>query len=52
MKFIFENKPERKTWVLIPTAILYLKGAELEYNSVDLTFTWLCFGFTVRFESI
>ena len=51
MSFIFECKYKNKTWVLLPTAILFLKGAETTYDGIDFTFAWLCFGLTFRFEN-
>ena len=41
------DKAERKIWVIVPTVILFQHGSEGNYT--DLTFTWICFGISLRF---
>ena len=47
MRVIVEFKPKRKVWVFIPTVILFAYGSEGKYT--DLTLSWICFGFSLRF---
>ena len=49
MKFIFEFTPKRGIWVLIPTAVWFMRGADVD-DATDITLAWLCFGATVRIK--
>lgn len=46
-EIIFECLPNRKFWVILPTVIFFEQD---ENNDIDLTFGWLCFGITLRWN--
>jgi len=50
IKFLPEFLPKRNIWVIIPTIIYFGKGTlDEDDKATDLTFSWLCFGLTLRF---
>ncbi len=48
MRLIFEFKPKRGIWVIIPTIIFFGHGSLGQYR--DITLVFLCFGYTLRFN--
>ena len=48
VSFIWEFKPQNKTWVLFP-ALIYFSRKE-DSGCIDLTLAWLCFGITLRWQ--
>ena len=47
LQLVLEFKPQRRSWVILPAIILFLRGSESkEYT--DLTFAWFCNGISLR----